>query len=132
MQNAVARTSIGPTLREITTFGEAVSEIVRLSPMVIALRTDVALNALADPLALPTAETFRMVAEKIDAVAQSAVAATLETGLAVTRSMTEYRMPFDAGFAVANAALAPFRDRLRVNVRRLGSDLDADALRAAE
>lgn len=100
---------------------EAMSEIARLSPMVIALRTDAAFAALADPKSAPAGEPVRMVVEKFDAMAQSAVAATLEAGLTVGRSVTERRLPVDAAFRVATAALEPIRGRLRDNVRRLGA-----------
>lgn len=114
LQNLLGTTALG-----MAGVYEAVSEIARLSPMVIALRTDVALAALTDPTSVPADEPLRMVAEKFDAVAQGALAATLETGLAVGRGFVEQRFPFDAGFGIATAALAPIRGRLRDNVRRL-------------
>ena len=113
---------LGSTTLAMAGVCEAVGEIVRLSPMVIALRTDAALAALADPTAVPAGEPARMVVEKFDALAQSSVAATLEVGLAVGRSLTERRLPLDAAFRVTTAALAPIRSRLRDNVRRLGHD----------
>lgn len=110
----------GSTVQGAARVCEAMDEIVRLSPMVVALRTDVALHAFADPASVPAGEPIRMVAEKIDALTQGAVAATLEVGLAFGRSLTERRLPLDAGFRVAAAALAPTRTRLRDNVDRLG------------
>ena len=126
------QTQLGSTILGMMRLGEAMNEIVRLSPMVIALRTDAALSALADPTAAPSGEPVRMVAEKIDALAQGAVAATLEAGLAVTRTFTERRLPFDAGFGIAAAAMEPIRGRLRDNVRRLGSGNLGALPRAAE
>jgi len=120
MPLAALECQLGPTARGAARVCEAVNEIARLSPMVIALRTDVALNALADPLSVPAGETIRMVAEKFDALAQGAVAATLEAGLTFGRGVTEHRLPLDAGFRIAAAALAPIRGRLRENVDRLG------------
>jgi hypothetical protein len=114
-------TLLGSTTVGMTGVFEAVGEIARLSPMVIAMRTDVALAALADPTSVPAGEPIRMVAEKFDAIAQSTVAATLEAGLAVGRSLTERRLPVDAAFRVTTAALDPIRSRLRDNVRRLGA-----------
>ena len=120
---------LGTTTLGMAGVYEARGEIVRLSPMVIALRTDVALTALADPASVPAGEPVRMVAEKIDALAQSTVAATFEAGLAVGRSLTERRLPLDAAFRVTTAALAPIRSRLRDNVRRLAPGrLDAGSL----
>ncbi|WP_333825258.1 hypothetical protein [Pinisolibacter sp.] len=112
---------LGTTSLGMAGVWEAMGEIARLSPMVIALRTDAALAALADPKSAPAGEPVRMVAEKFDALAQSTVAATLEAGLTVGRSMTERRLPVDAAFRVATAALEPIRGRLRDNVRRLGA-----------
>jgi len=115
------QSQFGATVQGMNRVYEAMGEIARLSPMVIALRTDVALHALADPTSVPAGEPIRMVAEKLDAVAQSAMAATLEAGLAVGRGLSERRLPLDAGFSIATAALGPIRDRLRDNVRRLGA-----------
>lgn len=112
---------LGSTSAGMVGVYEAVSEIARLSPMVIALRTDVALGAMSDPTSVPAGEPLRMVAEKIDALAQGSLAATLEVGLALTRTVTERRLPVDAAFRVATAAMDPIRDRLRDNVRRLGA-----------
>lgn len=118
---------LGTTALGMAGVCEAMDEIVRLSPMVIALRTDVALAAFADPTSLPAGEPIRMVAEKFDAVAQGTLAATLEAGLAVGRGLVERRLPFDAGFRIATAALEPIRGRLRDNVRRLAPGrLDGD------
>jgi hypothetical protein len=107
-------------------------EIARLSPMVITLRTDVALHALADPASVPAGEPIRMVAEKFDAVAQGTLAAALEAGLVVGRGFCEQRLPLDAGFRIVAAALDPIRDRLRDNVRRLGSGRLDEIAHAAE
>lgn len=112
---------VASTVTGMVRLGEAMNEILRLSPMVVALRTDVALAAMADPASVPAGEPIRMVAEKFDAVAQGAVAATLEASLAVGRGLLGGRLPLDAGFRVATAALAPMRGRLRDNVRRLGA-----------
>lgn len=107
------------TWRNLRTFGEAWGEIARLSPMVVALRTDAALAALTDPLGAPPGESLRMVVEKFDAVAEGAVAATLESGWALSRTLTGQATPFDAALDVAQAAVAPAREKLRSNVRRL-------------
>lgn len=128
------RSSYGPlqlTLSNLRSFGEAWSEIARLSPMVVALRTDVAFAALTDPLGAPPGETVRMVAEKIDAAAEGAVAATLETGLALGRTLTGRTTPLDAVLDVAQAAVAPARQKLRSNVRRLGRERRRERLRPA-
>lgn len=130
MPLATLQTLLGSTGSQFTRFGEAVNEVARLSPMVIALRTEAAFSAFTDPSSAASGETFRMVAEKIDALTQGMVAATLETGLAISRGMTEGHMPLDAGFGIATAAMAPMRDRLRDNVRRLGPDADALPLAA--
>lgn len=103
----------------LLSFGEAWSEIVRLSPMVVALRTDVVFTALSDPLGMPPGETIRMVVEKFDAALEGAVAATLESGFALERTLTGQTTPLDAVFDVARAAVAPARAKLRSNVRRL-------------
>ncbi|MCE1235541.1 MAG: hypothetical protein LWW93_04200 [Hyphomicrobiales bacterium] len=108
------------TWRNLRTFGEAWGEIARLSPMVVALRTDAALSALTDPLGAPPGESLRMVVEKFDAVAEGAVAATLESGWALGRTLTGLTTPLDAALDVAQAAVAPARQKLRSNVARLG------------
>lgn len=108
------------TWRNLRTLGEAWGEIARLSPMVVALRTDAALAALTDPLGAPPGESIRMVVEKFDAVAEGAVAATLESGWAFGRTLTGRATPLDAALDVAQAAVAPARRKLRSNVRRLG------------
>ena len=125
------QSQFGATVQGASRVCEAMNEIVRLSPMVIALRTDAALHALADPASLPAGEPIRMVVEKFDAMAQSTLAATLEAGLALGRGVFEQRLPFDAGFRIATAALAPIRGRLRDNVDRLGGTR-LDGLQAAE
>lgn len=108
------------TWRNLLSYGEAWNEILRLSPMVVAMRTDQALAAIADPAGASPSESLRMVAEKLDAAAEGTVAATLETGLAVGRSMTGRGTPFDVAIDVAKAAVAPAQHRLRANVERLG------------
>lgn len=125
------QSQLGATVQGAARVCEAMSEIARLSPMVIALRTDAALHALADPGASTGAEPIRMVVEKFDAVAQATLAATLEAGLTLGRGFSERRLPLDAGFRIATAALAPIRSRLRDNVDRLGS-APLDGLRPAE
>jgi hypothetical protein len=107
-------------LDHLVALGRACTEIASLSPMVIALRADAALGALVDPEAMPTGEPVRMVAEKIDAAAEGAVAAMLESGLAFGRVLGGCETPFDAVIDVARAAVEPARSRLRANVRRLG------------
>ena len=125
--------ALNSTLASLTTYGEAWGEIVRLSPMVVAMRTDAAFTALADPFSLPPGEPIRMVVEKIDAVAEGAVAATLETGLALGRSLTGRTAPLEAVLGIATAAVGPARQRLRANVERLGRETRHGRLpRAAE
>lgn len=109
----------------LVAFGRACTEIASLSPMVVALRADAALGAFVDPEAMPTGEPARMVAEKIDAAAEGAVAAMLESGLALGRMLGGRSTPFDAAIDVAQAAVEPARSRLRANVRRLGLHADA-------
>lgn len=107
-------------LESLSAYGEAWSEIARLSPMVVALRTDAAIDSLLHPPVVPSEEPIRMVAEKIDAVAEGAVAATLATGLAVGRTLIGRGRPFEDALSIATAAVAPARSRLRANVARLG------------
>jgi hypothetical protein len=113
------------TFENLRALGDAWSEIARLSPMVVAMRTDVVFTAFTDPFRAPPGETVRMVAEKIDAAAEGAVAATLESGLAFGRTLTGSITPFDAVIDVAQAAVAPARQKLRSNVRRLGRNRHA-------
>lgn len=112
--------------------GEAWSEIATLSPQVVALRTDAALHAIGAPSMVPDGEPVRMVAEKIDALAASMVAAALETGLAFGRSLSGQSWPLDAVADIAVAAVAPIRERLRANVERLGGASRGEAPLAAE
>jgi len=114
--------SLGSPWHSLRSYGEAWSEIVRLSPVVVALRTDAALAALVDPLGAPPGESLRMVVEKLDAAAEGAVAATLETGWALGRTLTGRSTPLDAALDVARAAVAPAREKLRSNVRRLSGE----------
>ncbi len=128
------QTLLGSTTAGMAGVCEAMTEIARLSPMVIALRTDAAFAAFADPTSASASasagEPLRMIVEKIDAMAQSSLAATLEAGLTVGRSLTERRLPLDAAFRVATAAMEPIRGRLRDNVRRLAPGrLDATPAR---
>lgn len=99
--------------------GEAWGEIASLAPQVVALRTDRALSELVHPPVVPSGETVRMVVEKIDALAAGAVAATLETGLVLGRSLTGQSGPIEGAVDIAMAAVAPTRGRLRANVARL-------------
>ncbi len=108
------------TFDHLVALGRTCTEIASLSPMVIALRTDAALGALVHPEAMPVGEPARMLAEKIDAAAEGAVAAMLESGLAFGRVLGGHETPFDAAIDVAQAAVEPARSRLRANVRRLG------------
>lgn len=122
MGNQIQFPLMGSPWHSLQSYGEAWSEIVRLSPVVVALRTDAAIAALVDPLGAPPGESLRMVVEKLDAAAEGAVAATLETGLAFGRTLTGQSTPFDAAFDVARAAVAPAREKLRSNVRRLSGE----------
>ncbi len=123
---------LGSTIAGMTRVGEAWSEIATLAPQVVALRTDAALAALTRPSLVPNGEPVRMVVEKIDAVAEGAVAATLETGLAFGRSLSGRHGPMDAAVDIAMAAVAPMRGRLRANVERLGGQTDEREPLAAE
>lgn len=108
--------------------GEAWGEIVTLAPQVVALRTGAALDAIVHPPVMPSGEPVRMVVEKIDAVAEGAVAATLETGMVLGRSLIGRSGPLEALADIATAAVAPMRGRLRANVARLGGAADTAAL----
>lgn len=131
MMNSYERL-FGSTMAGLMRVGEAWGEIASLSPQVVALRTDAALHAIGAPSLVPDGEPVRMVAEKIDALAASAVAVTLETGLAFGRSLTGQSAPFEAAVDIAVAAVAPIRGRLRANVERLGGVLPGETAVAAE
>lgn len=120
------------TWRNLLSYGEAWNEIFRLSPMVVAMRTDAALAAITNPAGASPSESLRMVAEKLDAAAEGTVAATLETGLAFGRSMTGSATPLDIAIDVAKAAVAPAQQRLRANVERLGGSPSPHEASAAE
>lgn len=126
MDNQIQFPLMGSPWHSLQSYGEAWSEIVRLSPVVVALRTDAAIAALVDPLGAPPGESLRMVVEKLDAAAEGAVAATLETGLAFGRTLIGQSTPFDAAFDVARAAVAPAREKLRSNVRRLSGEAEPE------
>lgn len=108
------------TIASLVGFGEAWGEIARLTPQVVALRTDAAIAALGDPMSAPPGEPIRMVVEKIDAATQGAMAATLATGLALSRGLVGQTAPLEAVLGIATEAVAPARARLRANVERLG------------
>lgn len=122
----------GRMMGNMVRVGEAWSEIASLAPQVVALRADRALAALVRPSAVPSGEPVRMVVEKIDALAAGAVAATLETGLVLGRSLTGQSGPLDGVVDIAMAAVAPTRGRLRANVARLAPLGDAVLPTAAE
>jgi hypothetical protein len=56
------------------------------------------------------------------------VAATLETGMVLGRSLIGGSGPLEALADIATAAVAPMRGRLRANVARLGGAPDTAAL----
>lgn len=122
------QSTVVPMLR----VGEAWREIVELSPQVVALRTGAALGDLARPPVVPSSEPVRMVVEKIDALAEGAVAATLETGRVFRRGLTGRAAPFEALADIATAAVAPTRGRLRANVHRLGGGSSSTRRRSSD
>lgn len=122
----------GATVASMVRVGEAWNEIAALSPQVVALRTDAALASLGSFSAVGDGEQLRMVAEKIDALAEGAVAATLESSLAFGRSLSGLGGPLDAAADIVVAAVAPMRERLRANVERLGGATQSEMPVAAQ
>lgn len=117
--------ALSSTWNNVLSYGDAWNEIFRLSPVVVALRTDAAFAAITDPAGASPSESLRMVAEKLDAVVEGTIAAALEAGLAIGRSFAGLATPLDVVLDVAKAAVAPAQIRLRANVLRLGGP-DAD------
>lgn len=108
--------------------GEVMGEIVALSPVVIALRSDQMVQSMFNPLAAGSVEPVRMVTEKMSAAAEATFETAAAVGVALGGAVFGGAPQYDAGARIARAATFPVRRRLRDNVRRLSRrDDDADA-----
>ncbi len=98
---------------------ESLGSIVKLAPMVVMMRSDAMLAALADPLGYDGTEPVRMVSEKLAAMTEGAVQASIVAGAEMgTAIMTGMATP-DSAFRIASAALEPTRRTVEANYDRL-------------
>jgi hypothetical protein len=98
---------------------EAVGEIAAMAPMVVWIRSDAFMASMIDPLNFDGGESMLMVTEKLAALAEGAVHATMTAGAGVGSAMMTGMAQPDLGFRIADAAVQPMRRRVNDNYRRL-------------
>lgn len=98
---------------------ENLTSIAKFAPLVVMMRSDALLSTLGRPGAFDSAESLRMVSEKIAAASEGVMQATIAAGAAMESAfMTGFAQP-DAAFRIANAALEPTRRCVEANFDRL-------------
>ncbi len=102
-------------LSSVERFGEIASK----APVVAWLRSDALLSSLVAPMDFDGGDAILMVTEKLAAVAEGAVQATMTAGAGVgSVMMTGFAQP-DLAFRIADAAFEPMHRRVSENYDRL-------------
>jgi hypothetical protein len=98
-----------------------------LSPFVVASRLPILFLESLNPNPSRRSETNRMIAEKLAAIQEGAVAAQMALGKAVAENMAAFAFgqtarstPRKTADAMFHAGLAPAARRVRANAKRLG------------
>lgn len=98
---------------------DSLNSIAKFAPMVVMMRSDAMLQAFTDPRTYDGAESLRMISEKLAALTEGAVNASLVAGSEMGATlMTGVATP-ESAFRIANAALEPTRRTVEANFDRL-------------
>ncbi len=95
------------------------SDIARMAPTVMMLRSDALMASMAEPMAFDSQESILMVSEKIAAVTEGAMRATLAAGAGVGLAMMTGMAQPNLAFKIADAAVEPMRRQVQSNYDRL-------------
>ncbi len=106
------------------TTAESFTDIARMAPMVVWLRSDALMASMAEPLSFDSQESFLMVSEKIAAMTEGAMRATTAAAAGMgTAMMTGMASP-KLAFEIADAAVEPMRRQVQSNYDRLTAKPD--------
>lgn len=98
---------------------ESLNSIAKLAPMVVMMRSDALLAALADPTGYDGTEPVRMVSEKLAAMTEGAVQASLVAGKEMGAALMTGMATPESAFRIASAAIEPMRRTVEANYDRL-------------
>ncbi len=106
------------------TTAERFSDIARMAPTVVWLRSDALMASMAEPSTFDSRESLLMVSEKIAAMTEGMLRATMTAGAGVGSAiMTGIAQP-DLAFKIADAAVEPMRRQVQANYDRLTTKAD--------
>jgi hypothetical protein len=98
---------------------ESFNDIARMAPTVVKLRSDAMMASMITPLAFDSQESMLMVSEKIAAVTEGAMRATLAAGAGMGLAMLTGVAPANLALTIADAAVEPMRRQVQANYDRL-------------
>ncbi len=98
---------------------ESFSDIARMAPMVVWMRSDAMMASMAAPMTFDNQESFLMVSEKIAAVTEGAMRATIAAGAGMGAAMMTGLAHPNLAFHIADAAVEPMRRQVQSNYDRL-------------
>jgi hypothetical protein len=101
------------------TTAASLSDIALMAPTVVKLRSDAFMASMAEPMTFDGQESMLMVSEKIAAVTEGAMRATMAAGAGMGLAMMTGIAPTDLAFKIADAAVEPMRRQVRANYDRL-------------
>jgi len=103
---------------------ESFSDIARMAPMVVWLRSDALMASMSEPLSFDSQESFLMVSEKIAAVTEGAMRATTAAAAGMGSAMMTGMPHPNLAFQIADAAVEPMRRQVQLNYERLTAKPD--------
>ena len=95
------------------------SDIARMAPTVVKIRSDAMMASMVSPLAFDGEETLMMVSEKIAAMTEGAMRATFAAGTGMGLAMMTGVAPANLAFTITDAAVEPMRRQVQANFDRL-------------
>ncbi len=95
------------------------SDIARMAPTVVKIRSDAMMASMASPLSFDGDETIMMVSEKIAAMTEGAMRATLAASAGFGLAMMTGTAPANLAFTITDAAVEPMRRQVQANFDRL-------------
>ena len=95
------------------------SDIARMAPTVVKIRTDDFMTSMASPLTFDGEESLMMVAEKIAAMTEGAMSAMFSAGTGMGLALMTGIAPANLAFTITDAAVEPMRRQVQANFDRL-------------
>jgi hypothetical protein len=106
------------------TTATAFNDIARMAPTVVRLRSDALMHSMIEPLSFDSQESLLMVSEKIAAMTEGAMRATIAAGAGIGAAMMTGMAHPNLAFQIADAAVEPMRRQVQANYDRLTTKAD--------